>query len=82
MNLNHLPFLETPGFLNGRFEVLLSGTSLVIQWLGFHVSNAGGAGSLPSQGTQIPHAVQCSQNFFLKVRKKEVFLSATLHYLI
>ena len=26
------------------------------QWLGLHASNAGGAGSIPGQGTKIPHA--------------------------
>ena len=29
------------------------GTSLAVQWLRFH---AGGAGSIPGQGTKIPHA--------------------------
>ena len=27
------------------------------QWLGLHASNAGGAGSIPGQGTKIPHAM-------------------------
>ena len=31
--------------------------SLVIRWLRLHVSNAGGMGSIPDQGTKIPHAV-------------------------
>ena len=34
------------------------GTSLVVQWLRLHASNAGGAGSLPGWGTKIPHAPQ------------------------
>ena len=29
------------------------GTSLVIQWLGFCASNAGGPGSIPGQGTRV-----------------------------
>ena len=32
------------------------GTSLVVQWLRLHVSNVGGMGSIPGQGTKIPHA--------------------------
>ena len=31
------------------------GTSLVVQWLRFHTSNAGVMGSIPAQGTKIPH---------------------------
>ena len=31
------------------------GTSLVVQWLRLHASNAGGAGSIPGRGTKIPH---------------------------
>ena len=39
----------------------MTGTSLVVQWLGFHASTAGGAGSVPGGGTKMPHATQCSQ---------------------
>ena len=40
------------------------GNSLVVvQWLGFHASTAGGTGSIPGQGTKIPHtACQAQQN--------------------
>ena len=31
-------------------------TSLSVQWLRFHVSHAGGMGSVPGQGAKIPHA--------------------------
>ena len=34
------------------------GTSLVVQWLRFHASNAGGVGLGPGWGTKIPHAVR------------------------
>ena len=34
------------------------GTSLVVQQLRLHISNAGGAGSIPGQGTKISHAMQ------------------------
>ena len=39
------------------------GTSLVVQWLRFHVSTAGGEGSIPGQGTKILHAIQCGPKF-------------------
>ena len=32
------------------------GTSLVVQRLRLHASNAGGVGSIPGWGTKIPHA--------------------------
>ena len=35
-----------------------TGTSPVVQWLRLCTSNAGGVGSIPGQGTKIPHAVQ------------------------
>ena len=34
-----------------------SRTSLVFQWLRFCTPNAGGPGSIPGSGNQIPHAV-------------------------
>ena len=43
------------------------GTSLEVQWLRLHASNAGGAGSIFGRGTKIPHVSGCSQ----KVKKKE-----------
>ena len=36
-------------------------TSLVVQWLRLHASNAGGVGLIPGRGTKIPHATQCSE---------------------
>ena len=38
-----------------------NGTSLVVQWLRLQASIAGGAGSIPGQGTKILHAVQHGQ---------------------
>ena len=32
-----------------------SGNSLAVHWLRLHDSTAGGAGSIPGQGTKIPH---------------------------
>ena len=37
------------------------GTSLVVQLLRLHVSTAGDVGSIPGQGTKIPHAMQHGQ---------------------
>ena len=37
-------------------EKVMKGTSLVVQWLGIHASNAGGMDWIPGQGTKIPHA--------------------------
>ena len=34
------------------------GNSLGVQWLGLHASTAGGMGSIPGQGTKVPHAAQ------------------------
>ena len=41
-----------------------SGTSLVVQRLRLCASNAGSMGSIPSQGTMIPHTVWCGQKIF------------------
>ena len=41
-------------------------TSLTVQWLGLHVSNAGGVGSVPGWRTKSPHAAGHSQNIYLK----------------
>ena len=37
------------------------GTSPMVQLLGLRAPNAGGVGSVPGQGTKIPHATRCSQ---------------------
>ena len=37
------------------------GTSLVVQWLRLHAPNAGGLGSIPSQGTRF-HVLQLRPN--------------------
>ena len=55
---------STPGYLSKenentnqkRYE-----TSLVVQWLRPHASTAGVMGSIPGQGTKIPHAMWRSQ---------------------
>ena len=37
------------------------GNSLVVQWLGLYTLTAEGVGSIPTLGTKIPQAMQCSQ---------------------
>ena len=41
-------------------KTLLSGTSLVVQWLRLHASTTGDAGLIPGQGIKIHHATQPS----------------------
>ena len=50
-----------------------TGTSQVIQWLRHLASTAGGMGSIPGWGTEIPHAVSCGQKSLdsLKMALKE-----------
>ena len=48
----------------------------MVQWLRLRASTAGGKGSIPGQGTEIPGPFQCGQ------RKKKVFsLSLQRHHL-
>ena len=47
-----------------------SRTPLVACWLKLCASNAGGTGSIPGQGTKIPHALQCGQKTENKQRNK------------
>ena len=41
--------------------------------MGLHAHNAGSSGSIPGQGTRIPHATRCDQkiNKDLKLKKKK-----------
>ena len=43
---------------------LSTGTSLVIQWLRLHTSNAGAAGSIPGQGTKTTHATDVAKKHY------------------
>ena len=40
-------------------------------WLKLCASKAGGTGSIPGQGTKIPHALQCGQKIENKQTSKE-----------
>ena len=52
-------FLKCFNFIYYKKYVL--GTSLAVQWLQLHTSNAQGIGLIPGQGTKTPHATQCGQ---------------------
>ena len=58
-------------FEHAQYSLLLKlgilGTSLVVQWLRLHASNAGGMGLTPGRGTKITHAVWHGQ----KKKKKK-----------
>ena len=47
------------------------GTSLAVQWLGLLVSNAGGAGSIPGQGTKILRATFMAKKLKNKKKRKK-----------
>ena len=53
------------------------GTSLAVQWLRLRASNAGGEGSIPGQGTKIPHAMWWGQK---KQKEKHHDLCAMYAY--
>ena len=50
------------------------GSSLVVQWLGLCASTAGGTGSTPGQGTEIPHATWHGKKKKEMLSRKEVWL--------
>ena len=55
----------------------IQGTSLVFQWLRLHASKQGDMGSIPGQGTKIPHAARCSQINKLIIKFKIIIVSVT-----
>ena len=57
----HVKYLLSEYFVPGPGNVAVNKTdtvrtSLADQWLRLHVSTAGGLGSIPGRGTEIPHA--------------------------
>ena len=54
------------------------GTFLVVQWLAVRTSDARGTGSLPGQGTKIPHAMWYGQEKEKKKKLKEMMLDLRL----
>ena len=49
------------------------GNPLEVQWSGLHAPTAGGPGSVPGWGTEIPHAVLCGQKFKKKRESINIF---------
>ena len=49
----------------------IPGLPLLAYWLKLCAANAGGTGSIPGQGTKIPHALQCSQKIEKKKERKK-----------
>ena len=47
------------------------GTSLAVQWLGLRAFTAGGTGSIPGQGTKIPHAMVRPKKKKKKIEERE-----------
>ena len=52
-------------------------TSLVVQWLRFHIPNAGDVGSIPSWKTKSSHAIQHGQKIKRKKKKKLILGGGT-----
>ena len=55
-----------------NLKIAILGNSLAVQWLGLWASTAGGTGSIPGQGTNMPHAMRHSQK---KKRKKKAIIT-------
>ena len=62
-----------------NFKNKTAGTSLVVQWLRLCAPKAGGTGSIPGRGTNIPHDMQRSQK--IKLKKKTAILIVKEMYL-
>ena len=43
----------------------------MVQWVGLHTSTAGGTGSIPGQGTKIPHASQTKKKKNMLTSKRK-----------
>ena len=44
-----------------KFKKRNTRTSLAVQWLRLRASTAGGVGTIPGQGTKIPHAAKTNK---------------------
>ena len=58
------------------FKKIFNGTSLVVQWLRLHASNAEGMGSIPGWGTlsHMPQGQKVNNKTFFKkkIKKKDI----------
>ena len=55
------PCPQVEGAKKKQYKNEAFGTSLAVQWLGLCASTAGATGSIPGQGTKIPHAARHGQ---------------------
>ena len=53
------------------------GTSLVVHGFILRAASAGTEGSIPGQGTKIPHAMQCGQN--IRGKKEELGIKCVFY---
>ena len=66
----------------GTFTLCTQRTSLAIQWLRLHTSNAGRVGSIPGWGTKISHALRCGQKQTNKKQNKtkpQIYVPGPIH---
>ena len=67
-DMNWVPGTKEAWLQKAISESRSLGTFLAVQWSRLHASTAGATGSMPDQGTKIPHITWCSQK---KKKKKE-----------
>ena len=58
-SLRSLSFLSSQTQTYVLLDMHPAGTSLEVQWLKLHTSNAGGSGLIPGQEAKIPHGTWC-----------------------
>ena len=68
--LNSVDSIETTGI----------GTCLVVQWLRLSPPNAQGTGSIPGQGTKIPHAAWSGQKLKKNIHWNNLLRNKCLQY--
>ena len=62
-----------------EIQIKTTGTSLVVQWLRLHSSNAGGPGSIPGQGTR-SHTLQLRPGTINKYNASKMKIKTTMSY--
>ena len=61
-----LPWKTSEQLCRTHLRIVPLGTSLAVQWLRLCTFTAVGLGSVPGQGTKIPHATWCGQKNKIK----------------
>ena len=62
-----------------EIQIKTTGTSLEVQWLRLHSSNAGGPGSIPGQGTR-SHTLQLRPGTINKYNASKMKIKTTMSY--